>query len=162
MGPLDGRWITLRSTVTTVAFKAGVIWAGVVALHPDLSSRAGAVRARRRGPRCDRRRAGRVVVRGPALAHRPRRASAASRANPPRGHRCRRAPTWPTCPARSNFTTARLTACVPFGFSETLVTQIEAVGGDVTLFGYPGDDHNISANLRRRWRGQYGVLPMRM
>ena len=23
----------------------------------------------------------------------------------------------------------------------------EAVGGDVTLFGYPGDDHNISANL---------------
>ena len=36
---------------------------------------------------------------------------------------------------------------VPLEFSELLVGQIEAVGGEVSLFTYAGDDHNISANL---------------
>jgi dipeptidyl aminopeptidase/acylaminoacyl peptidase len=36
---------------------------------------------------------------------------------------------------------------VPVEFSETLQTQIEAIGESVELFIYEGDDHNISVNF---------------
>ena len=36
---------------------------------------------------------------------------------------------------------------VPVEFSETLQTQIQAVGKPVELFTYEGDNHNISLNF---------------
>ena len=36
---------------------------------------------------------------------------------------------------------------VPIEFSRTLDGQIQAVGAAVNSFEYPGDDHNIAANL---------------
>jgi dipeptidyl aminopeptidase/acylaminoacyl peptidase len=38
---------------------------------------------------------------------------------------------------------------VPLQFSQTLEQQIRDAGGSVELFVYPGDDHNLAANLPR-------------
>ncbi|MEM7132625.1 MAG: alpha/beta fold hydrolase [Chloroflexota bacterium] len=37
---------------------------------------------------------------------------------------------------------------VPVAYSDTLSAQIQAVDGTVEYYQYPGDDHNLSANLR--------------
>ncbi|MCB0184565.1 MAG: peptidase, partial [Caldilineaceae bacterium] len=36
---------------------------------------------------------------------------------------------------------------VPVEFSQILQREIESVGGDVTYYEYPGDNHNLSVNL---------------
>ena len=36
---------------------------------------------------------------------------------------------------------------MPVQYSDVLADQIEAVGGVVEYFRYPGDNHNISANF---------------
>jgi dipeptidyl aminopeptidase/acylaminoacyl peptidase len=36
---------------------------------------------------------------------------------------------------------------VPLAFSTTLYDQIQAAGGVAEIYTYPGDDHNLAANL---------------
>lgn len=142
-----GGWITLRAMVTTDTIKAGVIWAGVVASYPDLLTRW-----RRPGaPTPDT--ASTAGGLNPATsAGRRWRTDLVARYGEPGAN-----PTaW--APLSANSYLADLSGplelhhgaadhSVPLGFSETLVDEIRAVGGDVELFTYPGDDHNIAANL---------------
>ena len=132
-----GGWITLRAMVVAPDIKAGVIWAGVVASYPDLLERW----------------------------HRPRQftSSVPARASSWRGLLTtefgspeERPELW--APLSANSYLDQLSgpielhhgtndSSVPVEFSEILVGQIEAVGGEVSLFTYAGDDHNIAANL---------------
>jgi len=137
-----GGQITLRSMVIDPDIKAGVIWAGVVASYPDLFAR---------------------WRRGNSAGDTPPTPDP----NSSRG-RWRRGLTniygspeenpefWATIspnsylsdlsgPVQLHHGTADHS--VPVEFSETLKTQIEAVGKPVELYLYDNDNHNISNNF---------------
>ena len=133
-----GGHITLRSMVVSKDVKAGVIWAGVVASYPDLINNW-----RRRGSSPP-----------PGIPSRARRwrdelitQYGAPEKNPD---------FWNSISA--NYFLADISGpvqlhhgtadtSVPVQFSITLKDQLEKAGKTVELFTYPGDDHNLSANL---------------
>lgn len=144
-----GGWITLRSMVATDTIKAGVIWAGVVASYPDLLTRW-----RRPGAPTQPAATTAGGLSAASSAGRRWRTDLVARFGEPEANPA----AW--APLSANSYLADLSGpielhhgtadrSVPFSFSETLVAEIEAAGGDVALFDYPGDDHNISANLSR-------------
>lgn len=142
-----GGWITLRSMVTTDTVKAGVIWAGVVASYPDLLTRW-----RRPGAPTQPAATTAGGLSASSSAGRRWRTDLVARFGEPEANPAAWAPLSANTyladlsgPIELHHGTAD--SSVPFAFSETLVEEIEAVGGNVALFTYPGDDHNISANL---------------
>jgi dipeptidyl aminopeptidase/acylaminoacyl peptidase len=137
-----GGWISLRAMVTDPSIRAGALWAGVVVAYPDLFTLW--------------RRPGTSAALPPAEATRRaggwRRGLSASVGNPEE-YPERWAPLSANSyledlggPIQLHHGTAD--SSVPVLFSEILDEQIRAVGGQVELFEYPGDDHNIGANLR--------------
>jgi dipeptidyl aminopeptidase/acylaminoacyl peptidase len=134
-----GGSITLRAMVTTGDIKAGVIWAGVVGSYQDMLERW-------------RRRTGDAATPTPSSGGRRWRQDLVARYGTPEEN-----PTFwdsisPTSyvsdlsgPLQLHHGTADTS--VPIEFSELLVQRVEAVGGVVEYFSYPGDNHNISKNL---------------
>lgn len=136
-----GGYITLRAMVIDPSIKAGVIWGGVVASYPDMlslwrRSSAGAAPATpqggtfRRGWRTD------LVEQYGTPEENPE--------------------FWELISANSYL--AELSApiqlhhgtadtSVPLIFSELLYEQMLAVDGNVELYKYPGDNHNISQSF---------------
>ncbi len=134
-----GGHITLRSMVVTDTIRAGVIWAGVVASYPDLFSRW------RRPP------AGTTPT-PPAAGGRGWRGDLFNRYGSPDNNPA----FWDSI--SSNAFLADLSGpvqlhhgtadhSVPLEFSQLLDEQIKAAGGEVELYVYDGDDHNLSKNL---------------
>ncbi|KKS98121.1 MAG: hypothetical protein UV73_C0003G0063 [Candidatus Gottesmanbacteria bacterium GW2011_GWA2_43_14] len=138
-----GGHITLRSMVVSKDIKAGVIWAGVVASYPDLVNNW-----RRRNPSAT------AVVSGapvPAGGRRWRDQLAARYGAPEQNPDF-----WNSISANHYLSDisgpiqlhhGTADASVPVRFSLTLNKQMENAGRTVELFTYPGDDHNIAANL---------------
>ncbi|MBV7332814.1 alpha/beta fold hydrolase [Chloroflexi bacterium TSY] len=133
-----GGQITLRSMVVTDDIKAGVIWAGVVGSYPDLLARW--------------RRPGIVVPRTiPAKWRKWREDLIAEYGEPsenPAFWASISANTYVadlSGPIQLHHGTADTS--VPFEFSNTLDAQIQAVGGTVENYIYPGDNHNLSVNF---------------
>lgn len=130
-----GGYLTLRSMVISPDIKAGVIWAGVVASYPDMMSRWR--RSTSSGPTST-----------PPAGARRWRVDWVERFGTPEQN-----PTfWEEVSANSYL--ADLSGPlqlhhgtndddVPVEFSEMLNNQILAAGGQVELYIYPGDDHNI-------------------
>ncbi len=133
-----GGHITLRSMVVTDDIKAGVIWAGVVVSYPDLMSRW-----RRPG--------------SPPPAWIPNRVrrwreELTAQYGTPEENPAFWASISPNSyvadlsgPIELHHGTADTS--VPVLFSQILQQEIESVGGEVSYFEYPGDDHNLSLNL---------------
>lgn len=135
-----GGWITLRAMVTDPDIKAGVIWAGVVASYEDLLTRW------RRGT-------GPTPTPNPGGTTRGRwRNSLVSAYGSPESN----PEFWQTLSA--NYYLSDLSgpielhhaagdASVPIEFSEILYEQGQAAGMPISLYTYPGDNHNISGNF---------------
>jgi dipeptidyl aminopeptidase/acylaminoacyl peptidase len=135
-----GGHITLRAMVTTGDIKAGVIWAGVVASYPDLF-------ARWRRPNDD-------IFPTPdpnSRRGRWRRELQETYGSPEENPEF-----WASIspnsylndlsgPVQLHHGTADTS--VPVEFSETLQSQIQAVGKPVELYLYENDNHNISDNF---------------
>lgn len=132
-----GGWITLRSMVVTDTVKAGVIWAGVVGSYDDLFQRwrrpgaPPATATRRSGWRTD------LVDRFGSPEENPAfwqsisaNAFLADIAGPLQLHH------------------GDADKDVPVLFSEILAQGMADAGREAELFVYPGDDHNLSSNLR--------------
>jgi len=134
-----GGLLTLRTMVTTQDVKVGVIWAGVVASYPDLYNQ-----------------------RGSQPSSQPVDAATAQR----RRWRDEIVETWGTPeeapdiwaaispnaylseisgPLQLHHGTAD--SDVPVRYSQTLNTQMQAVGETVEYYEYPGDNHNLSVNF---------------
>ncbi len=138
-----GGYITLRAMVVTDTIRAGVIWAGVVASYPDLMTRwrrPGAatptVSAATPAPGQPRRWRNDLVRLYGTLEENPDFWASIS------------SNTYVadlSGPLQLHHGTADAT--VPLVFSELLDAQVRAVGGQVELFTYAGDDHNISKSL---------------
>jgi dipeptidyl aminopeptidase/acylaminoacyl peptidase len=133
-----GGFITLRAMVTVKDIKAGVIWAGVVASYPDLLTRW-------------RRPAGAAAT-VPTGARRWRDELIAQYGTPEENPSF-----WAEIsantyvrdlsgPVQLHHGTADTS--VPVEFSEILFEQIQTAGGEVELYTYEGDNHNISNNFR--------------
>lgn len=129
-----GGFITLRAMVTVKDIKAGVIWAGVVASYPDLLTRwrrpAGAAATVPTGARRWR---DELIAQYGAPEENPSfwaEISANTYVRDLSG------------PLQLHHGTADTS--VPVEFSATLFEQIKAVGGEVELYTYEGDNHNIS------------------
>ncbi len=134
-----GGSITLRAMVTTKEIKAGVIWAGVVASYPDLLRRW------------------RVTPNAPTPTvspTAPRRwtVDLIARYGTPEENPAFWASISPNSylkdlsgPLQLHHGTADTS--VPYEFSVTLAQQLREAGQIGELYTYPGDDHNISANL---------------
>lgn len=134
-----GGSITLRAMVANQGIKAGVIWAGVVASYPDLLTRW------------------RVTPNAPTATPPPtggRRWSAdlIARYGAPDQNPAFWASISPNSylkelsgPLQLHHGTADTS--VPVEFSLTLDRQLQEAGQYRELYTYPGDDHNISANL---------------
>jgi fermentation-respiration switch protein FrsA (DUF1100 family) len=138
-----GGYITLRAMVVSDQIKAGVIWGGVVGSYADLFARW-----RRRGAS----------------------ESADDQPLPSRGGRRWRSDLtaeygspeenpafWDSISANAYLDDlsgpiqlhhGTADTSVPVEFSELLYEQIQAVGGNVEIYTYPGDNHNISGNLQ--------------
>ncbi len=133
-----GGQITLRAMVVTDDIKAGVIWAGVVGSYPDLLERW-------------RRSSGTQPPLISESARRWRDELVADYGSPETN------PTfWAAISPNSYLADlsgpielhhGTADSSVPLEFSRILYQQIQAVGGEVSLYEYPGDDHNIAANL---------------
>ncbi len=134
-----GGQITLRAMVVSDDIKAGVIWAGVVAPYPDLISRW-------RRPQSETQ-----PSTLPTGARRWRQELTETYGAPEENPAF-----WASIspnayladlsgPIQLHHGTADTS--VPLEFSDTLNEEINAVGGTVEYFVYPGDDHNIAANL---------------
>ncbi len=134
-----GGWITLRAMVTDPDIKAGVIWAGVVASYEDLLTRW------RRG-------SGPTPTPPPASTRGRWRNSLVSAFGSPESN----PDFWRTLSA--NYFLADLSGpielhhaagdeSVPIEFSEILYEQGQEAGMPISLYTYPGDNHNISANF---------------
>jgi dipeptidyl aminopeptidase/acylaminoacyl peptidase len=132
-----GGSVTLRAMVTTRDIKAGDIWAGVVGTYPQLFER------------WDRRAATIFPINSPTQIWRAEMVAkhGAPEANPA---------FWDTItpnayvkdlsgPLLIQHGTADET--VPLEFSETLYKQVKDAGKSVEIYTYPGDDHNIAANV---------------
>jgi dipeptidyl aminopeptidase/acylaminoacyl peptidase len=137
-----GGYITLRSMVITKDIKAGVIWAGVVGSYTDMLERW----RRRNNP---------TVTPDPNTlpsgARRWRQSLQDEYGTPEQNPEF-----WNSISANSYLADlsgpvqlhhGTADADVPVEFSDVLEQQIEAVGGMVENFTYPGDNHNISNNL---------------
>ena len=129
-----GGYITLRSMVTDEDVKAGVIWAGVVASYPDLIERW------RRHP-------------SPGPTRTPRPNSWRNVLYELYGTPEENPEFWDPLSANSYLKDlsgpiqlhhGTDDTSVPLEFSQILFDQINAVGGEVELYEYPGDNHNIS------------------
>jgi dipeptidyl aminopeptidase/acylaminoacyl peptidase len=138
-----GGHITLRAMVTTSDIKAGVIWAGVVASYPDMLERW-----RRRNENDNEP----TPTPDPTNPRRRWRQELVEKYGPPEENPEFWASISPNSylsdlsgPIQLHHGTAD--SSVPIEFSETLQTQIEAIGEPVELFIYEGDDHNISVNF---------------
>lgn len=138
-----GGYITLRSMVISKDIKAGVIWAGVVASYPDMLERW---RRRNTPPP-----GGNVA--NPNPARRWRQELVEQYGTPAENPEF-----WASISANSYLSDlsgpvqlhhGTADTSVPVEFSDTLNQQIQAVGGVVEYFTYPGDNHNISNNLSR-------------
>lgn len=129
-----GGYITVRSMVTAGDIRAGVIWAGVVASYPDLMERLRGrstdIPARARRWRTDLLEEYGTPEENPAFWD---SLSANSYAADLSG------------PIQLHHGTADPT--VPPVFSELLQQEILEAGGDVELYAYTGDDHNLSGNF---------------
>jgi fermentation-respiration switch protein FrsA (DUF1100 family) len=138
-----GGHITLRAMVTTSDIKAGVIWAGVVGSYPDLFERW-----HRRSSDGD----------NPPPTPNPnsRRGRWRGELMGIYGSPEENPEFWTTIspnaylsdlsgPIQLHHGTADVS--VPVEFSETLQTQIQAVGKPVELYLYENDNHNISVNF---------------
>jgi fermentation-respiration switch protein FrsA (DUF1100 family) len=138
-----GGHITLRAMVTTSDIKAGVIWAGVVASYPDLFQRWH--RPDNNGdnpaptPDSSRRR-GRWRQELLETYGSPEENPEFWAAISPNSYLKDL-----SGPVQLHHGTADTS--VPVEFSETLQTQIQAVGKPVELYLYEGDNHNISVNF---------------
>lgn len=135
-----GGHITLRAMVVTDDIKVGVIWAGVVASYPDLLSRW------RRQPSTFQ-----PSPRMPESARRWRQ-DLTEKYGTPEENPAVWAAISPNSyvadlsgPIQLHHGTADTS--VPLEFSDTLNEQIKLVGGTVEYYTYPGDDHNLAANL---------------
>jgi fermentation-respiration switch protein FrsA (DUF1100 family) len=139
-----GGHITLRSMVISDDIKAGVIWAGVVASYPDLFERW-----RRRNDS-----AGTDIFPTPdpnSRRGRWRRELMETYGSPEDNPEF-----WASISPNSYLSDlsgpiqlhhGTADSSVPLEFSETLVTQLEAVGQPIELYTYEGDNHNISVNF---------------
>ena len=132
-----GGHITLRAMVVSDEIKAGVIWAGVVASYPDLIERW-----RRPGP---------TRTPDPSRTRSSWRWELAETYGTPQENPAFWASISPNTyvadlsgPIQLHHGTAD--ASVPYEFSQTLATQIEAAGMPVELYIYDGDDHNLIYN----------------
>ncbi len=132
-----GGHITLRAMVTTDDIKAGVIWAGVVGSYEELMNRW--------------RRPGSVPTSIPSSARRWREDLTQQYGTPEENPAF-----WNSIspssyvadlsgPVQFHHGTADTT--VPIEFSDSLNQRIEAAGGGVEYYTYPGDNHNLSKNL---------------
>lgn len=135
-----GGYITLRAMVIDPSIKAGVIWAGVVASYPDLLERW-------RRPPTGAAPPPAPPGRAPSWREQLIAAYGTPEENPA---------FWASISANTYL--AELSgpvqlhhgtadSSVPLEFSQILAEQIQAAGGAVELYTYPGDDHNISRNL---------------
>ena len=138
-----GGSITLRAMVTTSDIKAGVIWAGMVASYPDLLGRW-----RRLSDSADNP----IPTPAPNSRRGRWRQEMLETYGPPKENPEFWAAISPNSylsdlsgPIQLHHGTADTS--VPVEFSETLQTQIQAVGKPVELFTYEGDNHNISLNF---------------
>lgn len=138
-----GGYITLRSMVISKDIKAGVIWAGVVASYPDMLERW---RRRNTPPPSGN-------VANPNPARRWRQELVEQYGTPEENPEF-----WASISANSYLSDlsgpvqlhhGTADTSVPVEFSDMLNQQIQAVGGVVEYFTYPGDNHNISNNLSR-------------
>lgn len=134
-----GGYITLRAMVTNDDIKAGVIWAGVVGSYPDMIERW-------------RRPASSVTPSTlPTRARRWRQQLLEQYGTPeenPGFWASLSANTYVadlSGPIQLHHGTADTD--VPIAFSESLNQQIEAAGGEVEFYSYPGDEHNITASF---------------
>jgi dipeptidyl aminopeptidase/acylaminoacyl peptidase len=134
-----GGLLTLRSMVTTQDVKAGVIWAGVVASYPELYNR------RNRQPdtqpvdpaTASRRRWREEIVEKWGV---PEEAPEIWAAISPNAY-----VTEISGPLQLHHGTND--SDVPVEWSQTLNTQLQAVGGAVEYYEYAGDNHNLSVNF---------------
>jgi dipeptidyl aminopeptidase/acylaminoacyl peptidase len=132
-----GGWISLRSMVVTDTIAAGVLWGGVVVSYEDLLSRwRRPTNFTRSIPRSVTRWRDQLIEQfgDPAVDDtlwRPLSANhyLADLSGPLELHH------------------GAADASVPLSFAETLQEEMFALGRETELFAYPGDDHNISANL---------------
>jgi dipeptidyl aminopeptidase/acylaminoacyl peptidase len=136
-----GGYITLRAMVIDPSIKAGVIWGGVVASYPDLLSR----------------------WRRPSSGNAPNVPPSISSSRSWRNQLTQEYGTpeenpefWNSISANSYL--AELSApiqlhhgtadtSVPLLFSELLYDEISALDGNIELYKYQGDNHNISNNF---------------
>ncbi len=142
-----GGSITLRAMVTIKDIKAGDIWAGVVGTYPQLFER------------WDRRATTIFPTNNPTQQW---RAELVGRYGSPEQNPAFWDAITPNAYVK-DLTGPLLIqhgtedTSVPLEFSETLYKQVQTAGVPVTLYTYPGDDHNIAANVgvalqRVRWR----------
>lgn len=134
-----GGLLTLRAMVTTKDVKAGVIWAGVVASYPELYNR----RNRQPDtqpvdPETARRRRWReeIIEKWGTPEEAPEIWAAIS----PNAY-----VTEISGPLQLHHGTND--SDVPVDWSQTLNTQLQAVGGAVEYYEYAGDNHNLSVNF---------------
>ena len=132
-----GGSVTLRAMVSVPDVKAGVIWAGVVASYPDLFDRwrraptgPGGMPAPARGWRND------LTAQYGTPEENPQFYASIS----PNSYLKEI-----SGPLQLHHGTADTS--VPVEFSDTLEKQMKDAGKTVEYFKYPGDDHNIAANL---------------
>jgi fermentation-respiration switch protein FrsA (DUF1100 family) len=133
-----GGYITLRAMVVSEDVKAGVIWAGVVASYEDLLSRW-----RRSRPT--------VTPGGASQPLHWRDALAVEYGSPEENPQF-----WDSISANAFLTDlsgplqmhhGTSDASVPVEFSTKLTSQIRDAGGEVELYIYDGDDHNLANNF---------------
>lgn len=131
-----GGHITLKNMVVSKDIKAGVIWAGVVASYPDLLNRW-----RRATPPASI----------PTGARRWRQTLVEQYGTPEKNPAF-----WNSISANSFLSDisgplqlhhGTADTSVPVEFSQKLYDQLKAVGKEVELFTYPGDDHNLANNF---------------
>ena len=138
-----GGHITLRAMVTTSDIKAGVIWGGVVGSYPDLFERwhrrssDGDNPPPTPDPNSRRGRWRRELIETYGSPEENPEFWAAISPNTYLSDL--------SGPIQLHHGTAD--ASVPVEFSETLQTQIQAVGKPVELYLYENDNHNISVNF---------------
>ncbi|BCX04966.1 MAG: hypothetical protein KatS3mg053_2904 [Candidatus Roseilinea sp.] len=135
-----GGYITLRSMVINKDIKAGVIWAGVVGSYQDLVER------------WRRRSASQPAPAAPPTGARRWRQELIEQYGEPEENPA----FWASISANSYLSDlsgpvqlhhGTADTSVPVEFSDMLNQQIQAAGGMVEYFTYPGDNHNISGNL---------------
>jgi dipeptidyl aminopeptidase/acylaminoacyl peptidase len=143
-----GGQVTLRAMVTTSDIKAGVIWAGVVASYPDMLERW----RRRDNNDNDNNDNDPPPTPDPNNPRRRWRQELLETYGSPEENPAFWASISPNSyladlsgPVQLHHGVAD--SSVPVEFSETLQSQIQAVGKPVELYLYENDNHNISANF---------------